>query len=159
MILQKLDELKIPYQLYPHEPVQTMEDLAAIDETIGVPHCKNLFLCNRQETDFYLLLLQGQKAFRTASVSKQLGVSRLSFGSAENLWRLLRTMPGAISPLGLAFDTSHAVRLLIDRDLAGEEMICVHPLVNDASLVMRRSDLLGKFLDATGHRPIWVDIE
>ena len=102
MILKKLNELQIPYQYYPHAPALTMEDLAAVDDAIGVPHCKNLFLCNRQETDFYLLLLLGHKAFRTASVSKQLGVSRLSFGSSENLWRLLHTLPKPAQDAGHA---------------------------------------------------------
>jgi Ala-tRNA(Pro) deacylase len=159
MILQKLNDLQIPYQYYPHEPVQTMADLAAVDAVIGVPHCKNLFLCNRQETEFYLLLLQGSKIFRTASVSKQLGVARLSFGSADHLWRLLQTRPGAISPLSLISDADHAVRLLVDRDLAAQVQLCIHPCVNNASLVLRSADFFGKFLDATGHRPVWVDID
>jgi Ala-tRNA(Pro) deacylase len=159
MILQKLTDLAIPYRYVPHEPVLTMADLAAIDAAIGVPHCKNLFLCNRQETLFYLLLLQGHKNFRTASVSKQLGVARLSFGSADHLWRLLQTLPGAISPLGLIHDADHAVQLLVDRDLAAQEQLCVHPCVNDASLVLRSADFFGKFLGATGHLPVWVNID
>jgi len=159
MILEKLEELKIGCRYYDHEPALTMQDLVDIDRVIGVQHCKNLFLCNRQETVFYLLLLEGHKNFRTADVSKQLGVARLSFGSPENLMRLLNTLPGAISPLGLLFDRDREVTLLVDRDLAGQPQLCVHPCVNTASVVLSTADFFGKFLAATGHSPISVDIK
>ncbi|NLB43614.1 MAG: prolyl-tRNA synthetase associated domain-containing protein [Clostridiaceae bacterium] len=157
-VLAALAGLGVAYRRVAHAPAMTMDDLADIDRQLGVPHAKNLFLCNRQQTAFYLLLLPGDKNFRTAVLSRQLGVARLSFAGPEPLATLLGTQPGAVSPLGLLFDRKQGVRLLIDRDLAGEESFCFHPCSNTASLVMASKDFLGPFLRLTGHAPTWVDL-
>ncbi len=157
-VLTALDTLGVAYRRVAHAPAMTMDDLAGIDRLIGVPHAKNLFLCNRQQTAFYLLLLPGDKNFRTAVLSRQLGVARLSFAGPEPLAALLGTQPGAVSPLGLLFDRQQQVRLLIDRDLAGQEAFCFHPCSNAASLIVASKDFLGPFLRLTGHAPTWVDL-
>jgi Ala-tRNA(Pro) deacylase len=158
-VLKALGDLGISYRLMHHEPAMTMDDLAAVDRELGADHPKNLFLCNRQQTTFYLLLLAGHKAFRTASVSKQLGVARLSFAGPELLWKHLQTKPGGISPLGLMFDAVNHVQLLVDRDLQNCEKLSFHPCVNTTSLVMTGRDFFGTFLQSTGHTPNWVTIE
>ena len=157
-VLTALDGLGLAYRLVAHAPAMTMDDLADIDRQIGVLHAKNLFLCNRQQTSFYLLLLPGDKNFRTSVLSRQLGIARLSFAGPGPLESLLGTPPGAVSPLGLLFDRRHQVRLLIDRDLAGQESFCFHPCSNTTSLVMASRDFLGPFLRLTGHAPTWIDL-
>ena len=141
-----LRDLGIPFDLVRHAPVDTMEDCAALG--LSAPHCKNLFLCNRAKTQFYLLLLRADKPFVTREVSKTLGVSRLSFGDADALARLLHTHPGAVSPLGLLFPESAGVRLLCDEDLRPLPALAFHPLTNEASLTMSTADFFGKFLPA-----------
>ena len=111
-----LDKLNITYRRVDHAPAMTMEDCIAVDEVLGVVMCKNLFLCNRQKTDFYLLLMPGDKPFRTKELSAQLGVARLSFASAEDMEEKLGLLPGAVSVMGLINDKAGAVRLLIDTD-------------------------------------------
>lgn len=93
-----LRDLGIPFDLVRHAPVDTMEDCAALG--LSAPHCKNLFLCNRAKTQFYLLLLRADKPFVTREVSKTLGVSRLSFGDADALARLLHTHRARSRPWG-----------------------------------------------------------
>ena len=158
-VLDALNQLGILWQLVHHEPVETMEDLAQLDRKLSIKHPKNLFLCNRQKTSFYLLLMEGRKTFRTATVSKQLGVARLSFANPEYLWSYLKTKPGGISPFGLLFDQANQVSLVIDRDLQKEEAFCFHPCVQTASVIIKSKDFFEVFLPATGHRPIWVNIE
>lgn len=157
-VTDALKQLNISYELHRHAPAMTMEDLAEVDRVLGADHPKNLFLCNRQQTDFYLLLLSGHKTFRTASVSKQLGVARLSFAGPEQLWQYLRTKPGGLSPLGLLFDPDRQVRLIVDRDLQNSAQLCFHPCVNTASLVLQGRDFFETFLRSTGHAPTWVEI-
>ena len=157
-VLKALNKMDITYRLFHHAPAMTMEDLAEIDRELGADHPKNLFLCNRQQTAFYLLLMVGHKSFRTASVSRQLDVARLSFAGSEHLWQHLQTKPGGISPLGLLFDTKHQVRLIVDRDLKNGASLCFHPCVNTASLVLAGQDFFEIFLQSTGHTPTWVDI-
>lgn len=159
-ILSFLDLSGIPYQLFTHEPKWTIEDCLnteGLDRTIATMP-KNIFLTNRQETDFYLLLLAPERAFRTAVVSKLLGVSRLSFASGDLLPPLLGLERGAVSPLGLMFDREHKVRLVMDESLAAYPALWFHPGVNTRSLQMATADFLNRFLPGTGHSPTLISI-
>lgn len=153
-----LEQLKIPYRVVEHPEAGSMEELAQAEQRLGAPICKNLFLCNRQKTVFYLLLIRGDKRFKTSVVSKLIGSSRLSFGESDRLFELLGVRPGSITPLGLAFDECHQVNLLIDREVLELEEIGMHPLVNTASLAMKTRDLLDVFFPFTGHTPQVLDI-
>lgn len=157
-IYRLLEQLAIPYSRTEHPEASSMEDLAAVEVELGAPFCKNLFLCNRQKTSFYLLLIREDKRFRTAEVSKLIGASRLSFGEADKLYELLGVRPGAITPLGLVFDREKQVRLLVDRDLLSCDEICVHPCVNTASVALKTSDLFEKYFPFTGHTPQLLEI-
>jgi len=153
-----LDRLHIPYRRVEHSCAGTMEDCSAISEVLGVRICKNLFLCNRQKTDFYLLCMPEDKPFHTKDLSRQIGSSRLSFASPEDMERLIGCTPGSASILGLMNDTEHRVRLLLDRPVAAAELFGCHPCKNDASLSLRTADLLHIFLPHTGHEPTVIDL-
>ena len=141
-----------------HAPAMTMEDCEAVDAALGVRMCKNLFLCNRKQTQFYLLMMPGEKKFHTKQLSQQLGVARLSFADEEAMVRLLDIHPGAVSVMGLMNDTGKAVQLLIDRDLMKEEYLGCHPCVNTSSLRIAMKDLFERFLPAVGHEPRIVEL-
>ena len=146
-----LDKLGIAYQRTDHERADNMEACNEIDAVLGVIICKNLFLCNRQKTKFYLLMMPGDKKFKTKELSGQIGSARLSFAEPEDMLKYLDIEPGAVSIMGLMNDSSHAVQLLVDEDvLKGEEIGC-HPCVCTSSLKMKTADVIGKFLPATGH--------
>ena len=120
--------------------------------------CKNLFLCNRQQTNFYLLMMPGDKPFKTKDLSAQLGVSRLSFASEEHMLELLDVLPGSVSVMGLMNDPENRVRLVIDREVLEEEYVGCHPCKNTSSIKLRTSDLLEKFLPAVHHTPTVVTL-
>ena len=153
-----LDTLKIPYQRIDHEPAMTMEVCRAIDEALGATICKNLFLCNRQETAFYLLMMPGDKPFKTKDLSAQIGSSRLSFAGREHMERLLDITPGSVSVLGLMNDKEGAVRLLIDEDVLTGEYIGCHPCINTSSLRIKTSDMMEKVIPAMKHSPAMVKL-
>lgn len=153
-----LDSLGIEYLRTDHEEANTMEACNAIDEVLGVPMCKNLFLCNRQETEFYLLMMPGDKPFKTKDLSKQINSARLSFGKPEFMEEFLDIKPGAVSIMGLMNDTGKRVRLLIDKPVLESEYVGCHPCVNTSSLKIQTKDLLEKFLPATGHEFTMVDL-
>lgn len=157
-ICRLLETLRIPYRMVEHPAAGAMEDLVAVEERLGVRICKNLFLCNRQKTVFYLLLIPADKRFKTSVVSKLIGSSRLSFGEEDKLYELLGVHPGSITPLGLVFDEAHQVNLLIDREVLALEEIGMHPLVNTASLAMKTEDLMKVYFPFTGHEPQILDI-
>ena len=156
-IYDQLDALGIPYDRVDHEAANTMEDCLRIESVLGGKICKNLFLCNRQETDFYLLMMPGEKPFKTKYHSGQLGCSRLSFASAGHMAELLQTIPGSVSALELLFDAGNRVKLVMDRDLLADETISGHPGFSTSTLCMRREDLL-RYVDAVGHKPVLVEL-
>ena len=153
-----LDSLNISYQRIDHEAAMTMEACAAVDEVLEATICKNLLLCNRQKTDFYLLLMPGDKPFKTKDLSAQIGSSRLSFADGAFMEQFLDITPGSLSVLGLMNDADHRVRLLIDRDLLGGEFIGCHPCINTSSLRLRTADLMEKIIPAMGHEPTFVEL-
>lgn len=156
-IYDALDSLAIPFDRVDHDHADTMEDCLTIEKVLGAPICKNLLLTNRQETDFYLLLLPGQKVFKTKFLSSQLNCARLSFASPEHMASLLQTVPGSASALELLFDTEHRVRLVMDRELQAGPVISGHPGFSTSTLSMSLEDLL-RYVRSTGHEPVWVDL-
>lgn len=153
-----LDSLGVEYARIDHEHADTMEACAAIEKSLGCEIIKNLLLTNRQQTDIYLLLMPAQKPFKTKILSKQLGVSRLSFATDEQMLRCLDITPGSVSVLGLMNDSEKAVRLVIDADVLKMEHIGCHPCINTSSLRISTSDVLGKILPAVGHDYTPVDL-
>lgn len=151
-----LDELSIDYQRTDHEPANNMEACNEIDAVLGVIICKNLFLCNRQKTKFYLLMMPGDKKFKTKELSSQINSARLSFADPEDMLKYLDIEPGAVSIMGLMNDKDGAVQLLIDEDVLEGEYIGCHPCVCTSSLKMRTEDVIKKFLPATVHDYVTV---
>ena len=154
-----LDSLGIEYQRIDHEPANTMEACAAVDEALKATICKNLLLCNRQCTNFYLLLIPGDKTFKTNILSKKIGSSRLSFASPEYMEQFLDITPGSVSILGLMNDKDMRVQLLIDEDVLKGEYIGCHPCINTSSLRIKTADMVEKIIPAMGHAPRLVELE
>lgn len=153
-----LDSLNIPYDRVDHEAAMTMEACAEIDRVLGAPTCKNLFLCNRQQTDFYLLLIPGDKVFKTKDISAQIGSSRLSFGPHDKMEEYLDITPGSLSVLGLMNDKEKRVRLLIDADVLSAENLGCHPCINTSTLRIGMKDFREKLIPALGHEPTVVHL-
>ena len=148
-----LDKLGVAYQRIDHEAAMTMEACAAIDEMLDATICKNLLLCNRQCTDFYLLMIPGSKTFKTSVLSKQIGSSRLSFADAQYMEQFLDITPGSVSVLGLMNDHDNRVQLLIDEDVLKGEFFGCHPCINTSSLRLKTADLMEKIIPAMHHEP------
>lgn len=153
-----LEELNISYTYADHDPALTMEDCVGIGKVLGVKICKNLVLCNRQKTNYYLLLMPGDKVFKTKELSSQINSARLSFASEEAMEEILGVFPGSASVLGLSKDTERRVQLLIDKDLLSEEYFGCHPCKNTSSLRITTDDLLNRILPHLGHEYIAVEL-
>lgn len=153
-----LDRLGIAYDRVDHGYANTIPDCAAVEAVTGAEICKNLFLTNRQQTDFYLLLMPGNKPFKTKDLSHQIGSARLSFAAPEYMERLLDITPGSVSILGLMNDHNNSVRLLIDRDLLQDEFLCCHPCINSSTLKLRMADVLEKLIPAFGNTLTYVEL-
>ena len=147
-----LDSLGIRYERIDHEPLETMEACEDVDRLIApAVVCKNLFLCNTQKTNFYLLMIEGDKHFKTKEISNQIGSARLSFAAPEFMEKFLDITPGSVSVMGLMNDKDNNVKLLIDSDLLRSEYIGCHPCINTSSLRLRTKDITDKFLKAVHH--------
>ncbi len=153
-----LDQLGIEYERTDHDPVDTMEACNEIDAVLGTLICKNLFLCNRQKTEFYILMMPGDKPFKTKDLTHQIGCARLSFADESYMEEFLNIKPGAVSVMGLMNDKDNRVQLLIDRPVIECETLGCHPCVSTSSLKLKTADVLNVFLPAVHHDPIIVDM-
>ena len=139
-----LDRLGIDYERVDHPALMTMEACESVDKMLDTRICKNLFL----RKQFYLLLMPGDKKFKTAVLSKQIGSARLSFAEPEFMLDMLDITPGSVSVLGLMNDKDKRVRLLIDEDVLKEPVFACHPCINTSSLRFATSDLIHQILPA-----------
>ena len=146
-----LDQLGVQYQRIDHEAAMTMEACVEIDKVLDATICKNLLLCNRQSTAFYLLMIPGDKVFKTSVLSKEIGSSRLSFAKPEYMEEYLDITPGSVSVLGLMNDHGHHVQLLMDEDVLKGEYFGCHPCINTSSLRIKTADLMEKIIPAMDH--------
>ena len=153
-----LDKLGIEYERTDHEEANTKEKCNEIDKILDTIICKNLFLCNRQQTEFYLLMMPGDKPFKTKYITKQLGCSRLSFAPSEKMLEYLDIKPGAVSIMGLMNDKDNKIQLVIDKPVVESETLGCHPCVCTSSLKFKTKDIIEKFLPAVHHEPIIVDL-
>ena len=153
-----LDELQIPYERVDHEVMMTIADCAEVDQTLQITICKNLFLCNHQKTEFYLLMMPGEKKFVTKEVCKKIPSPRLSFADESYMEEFLNITPGSVSIMGLMNDPENHVQLLLDKDLEAGEFIGCHPCINTSSLKLYTKDIFEKFLPAVHHEPIFVEL-
>ena len=136
-----LDKLGIQFWRTDHGwmKADTMEDCHVIDACLNATVCKNLFLCNRQKTNFYLLMMPGDKP-------------------PEDMEQYLDCTPGSSSIMGLANDAENKVQLLMDEDIKAGEYLGCHPCINTSSLKLRTADVLETFLPAVHHEPIFVHL-
>ena len=141
-----LDRLGLAYDRADHDAADTIEACAAVEQVLGAGICKNLFLTNRQQTAFYLLLMPGHKPFRTKDLSHQIGSARLSFASPEHMLELLDIAPSSVSVL------------VIDRDLLQDAYLCCHPCINTSTLKLRMADAIDVLIPALAHAPTYVDL-
>ena len=147
-----LDSLGIEYERVDHEAAETMEACAEVDKILApAVICKNLFLCNTQKTNFYLLMIREDKKFKTKEISHQINSARLSFAPPEFMEEFLDITPGSVSVLGLMNDKDNRVRLLVDEDILKEEFFGCHPCINTSSLRLKVEDVFGPFLEAVHH--------
>ena len=153
-----LDALNIHFTRVDHDEAMSMEDLNEADKVLGCTIAKNLFLTNRQQTDFYLLIMPGSKPFKTKYLSAQLGCSRLSFASEDKLGELLGVNSGSASLMGLMNDESKKVRLVFDKELLSENLFACHPCKNTSSIAFSMEDMLSKLIPALGHEYTAVEL-
>jgi len=153
-----LKNIGIEYEIVTHSPAFTLEECHAVNKIINGIICKNLLLKTDSGKVFVLLMIQDGKRFVTKDVSKKLGCSRLSFASGEYMENLLNTTPGSLSVTSLIFDRDKKVTLAIDKDVINEEYICCHPSDNTATIKIKTSEILGKFLPSIGIEATIIDI-
>ena len=153
-----LDSLGIEYDRIDHEAAFTMEVCEEIDKVLGGKTCKNLFLCNRQKTNYYLLLMPGDKPFKTKDLSQQIGSARLSFASEDDMRELLNLTPGSVTILGLMYDKEHRVKLLVDEEVLEDEYFGCHPCINTSSIKMKTTEVFEKILPALEQDYVMVSL-
>ena len=156
-ILDALQALDIPYELFEHPPVNTGDEAAVHWKAIPGAAVKNLFLRNKKGDRHYLVILGIEKQADLRQLVKVIGDDRLSFGSPERLQKYLGVTPGSVSPLGLVHDSGRAVRVIVDSDLRAADRLIFHPNDKTASLTISGSDFQ-RFLADRGNSVRWISL-
>lgn len=157
-VYEFLDELSVPYHTLKHPAAFTIEECNEVRDRVNAPVFKNLFLTNKQQTRFYLLVLPGEKVFKTKYLSAQINSARLSFAGEDQMKHYLGVTPGSVTPMGLINDKDRCVTLLLDEDLKNYPVFACHPCINTASIVLPFEELINRIIPATGHIPVWVTL-
>ena len=129
-----------------HDFISTMSGCEEIEKKLDCLVPKNLFLSNRQETQYYLLVMPGNKTFKAKELSHQINSARLSFGKEEKLKEYLHCFPGSTSIFGLIFDQEERVKLLIDKDLLKEQYLAFHPCMNTSTIKIETKVVIHEIL-------------
>ena len=151
-VYDRLNELGIDYKVIEHDPLYTAEDLKSIMDRARGVHCKNLFLRNAKGNKYYMIVLEHDKDVDLKNVKDLIGSTRLSFGSAERLLKVLNLTPGAVNPFSLINDKDKLVELYMDEEIFRGEPLNFHPNVNNKMVTIEEKDLL-KYLESVDHIP------
>ena len=146
-IYKQLKALNIEFEYYEHEAIPTIELALIHKKDIDATHCKNIFLRNHKGNRHYFIVIEQSKTVNIKSIEQLLKQGKLSFASEKRLTKYLAVKSGAVSPLGLIYDTEKNTKVFIDKTLQKAEKLSFHPNVSDASLVLSSLDLL-KYLEA-----------
>ena len=157
-IYKKLEELNIPYEYYEHPPIPTIELAKIHKKNIDATHCKNLFLRNHKGNKHYFVVIEQSKDVNIRQLELKLKQGKLSFASDKRLKKYLNTKQGAVSPLGLIYDSEKNSHLFIDDELKDAEKLSFHPNVDDASIVLSYSDLI-KLVESIGISWELIDVK
>lgn len=158
-VYEKIRELGIEFQRVDNDSISTMEECVEVGEALGTDICKTILACTRTRSEYYLIIMPGNKRFVTKNVSHAIGCSRLSFASAEDMEELLGTTPGNASPVSVISDTGGRVKVVVDRELADSEWIACNVGVNTTHIRLRTEDMLGKYLPFADHEPMILELE
>ena len=155
---EALEKLQIPFERVDTDEAVTMEDCAAINEKLNMDMVKTLFLCNRQQTDFYLLVTTGDKPFRSKNFSNALGVSRVSFAPVESMESMLGTKIGATTIFSSLLDDKNRVRVVFDRDVLFKKWYGCSDGTTTGYMKLRTDDIYQRFLPFTKHIPTVIEV-
>jgi len=144
-----LNELHIPFQEFPHEPVFTVEQAKAVYQNIPGGRCKNILLRDKKGNRHFLVIMPADKELDPSKIREKFSTSKLGGAQEYEVEKYLGVKPGAVSPFALINDLERHVEVLVDEDLFKEAEVHFHPNVNTASLLIKTEDLK-KFLDGTG---------
>ena len=158
MTYKFLDENHIPFQRVENDEAVTMEDCIEIDKALDMKTVKTLFLCNRQKTSFYLFVTAGDKPFVTKNFSSALGISRVSFASAEMLDEIIGTKVGATTIFGVLRPEAEDVRVVFDKEVCDDEWYGCSDGTTTGYMKLKTSDILEKLLPYTKHSCTVINI-
>ena len=157
-IYETLARLDIPFERVDNDPAITMEDCVLINERLDMKTVKTLFLCNRQQTNFYLFVTLDGKPFVTKDFSSALGISRVSFASEELLFSMLGTKIGATTVLSSIIDTENKVRIVFDKEVLENEWYGCTDSTTTSYMKLKTSDVLEKYIPFTKHEITVIEV-
>jgi len=155
---QALQHLQIPFGRVETDEAITMEDCVQIDAKLGMKMVKTLFLCNRQQTAFYLFITAGDKPFRAKDFSAALNIARVSFAPAELMEQMLGTKIGAATVFSTLIDTENVVQVVFDKDVLSEKWYGCSDGTTTGYMKVKTKFILHKLLPYAKHTVTVIEV-
>jgi Ala-tRNA(Pro) deacylase len=156
-LFARLDELGIATTTVEHEPMFTVEQSAALRQSIPGAHTKNLFLADK-DGRMVLVVAKDETRVDLKALAKRLGAGRFSFGKGDLLQAVLGVPAGSVTPFALINGSAAGITVVVDKTLTAFAEVNCHPLVNTATTRLATDDLI-RFIKACGHAPRVMDLD
>ncbi|MDD5824117.1 MAG: prolyl-tRNA synthetase associated domain-containing protein [Firmicutes bacterium] len=157
-VYETLAELGIPFERVDNDSVEAMEECIEIQDKLGAEIRKTIVVCNRQKTDYYLVVLPADKRFDSKAFAKAMECSRLSFASGDDMVEKLGVAPGSATVMSILNDADGIVKVAIDKEVADEEWFACNPGANTTHIKIKTADLIDKVLPAQNHAATIVEL-
>lgn len=151
-VYQELERLNISYERVDNDTVETMEECVEISEKLGAEIRKTIVCCNRQKTEFFLVVLPASKRFDSKLFAAMMRTARVSFASAEDMESLIGLTPGEASVMGILNDPEAKIKVVVDKAVADAEWFACNPGANTTHIRFKTKQLLDTFLPAENHK-------
>ena len=157
-VYDTLDKLKIQFERVDTDEAITMVDCAAINEKLNMNMVKTLFLCNRQQTEFYLFITAGNKKFKSKDFSEALGISRVSFAPAEKMETMLGTKIGSATVFSSILDNENKINIVFDKEVISEKWYGCSDGTTTGYMKLLTEDIYQTFIPITKHNAVVIEV-
>lgn len=157
-VYETLQKTGIPFERVNTDEAISMDDCVLIDAKLNMNMVKTLFLCNRQQTEFYLFVTKGDKPFKSKDFSHALNISRVSFAPADLLFSMLGTHIGAATVLSMLIDTENKVKVVFDSEVLAEKWYGCSDGTTTGYLKIETTLIVNRYLKFVNHEPVIVTV-
>ncbi len=157
-VYAEFKELGIDFKRVDNDEAISMEECVEISNTWGAEIRRTVVVCNRQTTNYYLVVMPADKRFDTKTFAHNMECARVSFASEEDMIKILGVSHGNASVVSILNDKDNMVQVVLDKDVADDEYFACNVGINTTHIMFKTDDLINKFLVKEEHNPKIIEL-